>query len=212
MSIANNNLYGQQNWSAFLTRVSGRRWVVLAVVMLTLIGGAFAIVQPWSGCPSDWTDASRIELPSSAGDVMLDGKPFRVGGHALLDDMPRIVDTPLERLRYQMRGERHPLGITASISAPSRMTLGEPVFTCFRVTRDGAAWASRPTTHGVQQLSDGDPPGAQPRANNDAWRMASATDGPEWQAGDRIDLELWARVNGRHYIFVVPPFELMKGR
>ncbi len=41
--------------------------------------------------------------------------------------------------------------------------------------------------------------------------MASANDGPEWPAGDRINLELWARVNGRLYIFVVPPFELMKG-
>jgi hypothetical protein len=39
----------------------------------------------------------------------------------------------------------------------------------------------------------------------------SADDGPEWSAGDRIGLELWASVDGRRYVFVVSPFVLMKG-
>jgi hypothetical protein len=41
--------------------------------------------------------------------------------------------------------------------------------------------------------------------------MASINDGPEWQDGDRIDLELWAAVNGRDYVFVLPPFALTRG-
>jgi hypothetical protein len=35
--------------------------------------------------------------------------------------------------------------------------------------------------------------------------------GPEWPAGDRIAVELGAIVNGRSYIFVLPPFTLMRG-
>jgi hypothetical protein len=66
-------------------------------------------------------------------------------------------------------------------------------------------------TYSTQTMADGDPPGAQPRTRNDAWRMAVANDGPEWPDGDLISLELWASVNGRPYVFVLPPFALMKG-
>lgn len=99
-------------------------------------------------------------------------------------------------------GGRHPLGVTASISASSRDALGEPVFTCFRVTRGSETWPRRPTTYGTQTLADGYPPGAQPPTPNEAWRMAVANDGPEWPDGDRIGLELWASVDGRRYVFV----------
>jgi hypothetical protein len=44
-----------------------------------------------------------------------------------------------------------------------------------------------------------------------AWRRASLGGGPEWQAGHEIGLELWLSVRGRNYVFVVPPFALMKG-
>lgn len=187
---------------------SARRSVALAVLTLAVIGGALVIERPWSWCPADRGDASRIELGAFSGEVVLGGRPYRVGGSALLDYMPRVVVTPLDPLRYQLRG--HPLSVTASISASSRDALDDPVFTCFRAARDSEVWARRPTTHGVQTLADGYPPGAPPPLRNEAWRMASASDGPEWRDGDRISLELWASVNGRPYVFVLPPFALLR--
>jgi hypothetical protein len=41
--------------------------------------------------------------------------------------------------------------------------------------------------------------------------MAVANDGPEWPSGDQISLELWASVDGRQYVFVLPPFALTRG-
>lgn len=187
-------------------RRSPRTYVLVGAVVLGVIGSALVIGRPWSWCPSDWADATRIELRGSGGDVMLDGQPYRVGGSALLDYMPRVVTSPLDMLRLG----RHPLSVTASISAPSRDALGEPVFTCFRATRGSEVWARRPTTYATQTLSDGYPPGAAPPARNEAWRRADA-DGPEWPEGEVIGLELWASVNGRRYVFVLPPFPLMKG-
>ncbi|HAL28605.1 MAG TPA: hypothetical protein DGB72_08610 [Gemmatimonadetes bacterium] len=183
-----------------------RRYVVLGLTLLAIIGSAVLIERPWTLCPASWSGASRIDLGGSA-DVMLDGSPFRVGGGAALDYMPRVMTSPLD----QLRADRHPLTITASISASSRDTLGEPEFTCFRATRGSELWAGRPTTYGTQTLADGYPPGAPPPTNNEAWRSAVLSDGPEWPDGDRIGLELWASVNGRRYVFVLPPFVLMKG-
>lgn len=188
-----------------------RRYVLLAVALLVVIGSALAITRPWTTCPTDWSSASRVELRASFGIVLLDGTPYRVGGQALLDYMPRALINPIDVVIYRLRGERHPLAITATISAPSRVELGSPEFTCFRATRDGEVWARRPTTYGTQTLADGDPPGAQPRASNEAWRMALVNDGPEWPDGDHINLELWASVNGGRYIFVLPPIALQRG-
>lgn len=170
--------------------------VVVGFLALAVIVGAVVIARPWTWCPSDWSGASRIDL-DSGGDVMLDGRPFRVGGNALLD--------------YMLGAGRHPLVVTASIAASSREALGEPVFTCFRVIRGSEIWARRPTTYGTQTAADGYPPGATPPANNEAWRSAVVNDGPEWPGGDQIALELWASVNGRSYVFLLPPFALMKG-
>ena len=178
------------------------RYLVLGLLVLTLAATALAIERAWPWCPADWSGASRIDLGGSSGDVMLDGRPFRVGGLALLDYMPRIVTSPLD----QVRAGRHPLTATASISASSRDALGEPVFTCLRATRGSEVWARRPTAYGTQTMADGYPPGAQPPAINEAWRRAVATDGPEWLDGDAIGLEFWASVNGRRYVFVLPPF------
>lgn len=181
---------------------------MLGVVVLGVLGAVLVVGGPWNTlCPTDWSNASRIDLSTSSGDVVLEGRPFRVGGNALLDYMPRIVTSPFD----QLRAGWHPLTIVATISAPSREALGDPAFTCFRATRGGEIWSRRPTTYATQTLADGDPPGAQPRARNDAWRMAVANDGPEWPSGDQISLELWASVNGRHYVFVLPPFALMRG-
>jgi hypothetical protein len=186
---------------------SARAFVVLGFVALAVIGTAFVVAQPWTSCPSGWSHAARVHLSSSSGYVVLDGREFQIGGGALLDYMPRIVTSPLD----QWRAGHHPLSINASISAISRDALGEPVFTCFRVTRGSEVWARRPTTYGTQTMADGYPPGAPSPVPNNAWRMASVNDGPEWPDGDRIDLELWATVGGRDYVFVLPPFALMRG-
>lgn len=182
------------------------------VIMLLGLGvSAFAVEQLRTSCPRDWSSATRIELNGPSGDVMLDDRPYRVGGSALLDYMPRAVISPLERLTYGLRSPGHPLGVNASISASSREALGDPVFTCARVTHGSDVWTGRPTTYETQTLADGYPPGAPPPARNEAWRGAYASGGPEWPAGDLISVELWASVNGRNYIFVLPPFTLMRG-
>src|SRR5438552_14609396 len=92
---------------------SPRAFVVLGFLALALTGTALVVEQPWTWCPADWSDAARIHLSSSSGYVVLDGREFQVGGGALLDYMPRIVTSPLD----QARAGRHPLSITASISA-----------------------------------------------------------------------------------------------
>jgi len=181
--------------------------IALAFLAVVAIGTALVLTRPAAGCPAGWSDVSRIDLGTSFGDLMLDGRPYRVGGSALLDYMPRAVISPLDRLR----ASRHPLTITATISAPSRDALGAPEFECFRAIRGGEIWAARPITYATQTLADGYPPGAQPPVNNEAWRLAVLNDGPEWPDGEQISLELWATVHGRRYIFVVPPFALMRG-
>jgi hypothetical protein len=189
-----------------LTR-SGRLLAAFGGVGLAVIGTAVVVAQPWTQCPSDWSGAPRIHLSSSGGYVVLDGREFQVGGGALLDYGLHGMTSTLD----EARANRHGLAITASISASSRDALGEPAFTCFRATRGAEVWARRPTTHGTQTMADGYPPGAPSPVPNNAWRMASLSDGPEWPDGDRIDLELWATVNGRGYVFVLPPFALMRG-
>ena len=154
---------------------------------------------------------ARVELASSSGDVFLGGRPFRVGADALLDYGLHALMTPFDRVSYALRGDHHPLTVTASISASSRDALGDPAFTCFRAIRGTDVWARRPTTHPTQTMADGYPPGAAPPVNNEAWRMASATDGPEWPDGGSVKLELWVSANGQHYVFVLPPFALMRG-
>lgn len=178
-------------------RWSAGRYIASSLLVLALIASALIVERVWPWCPADWSDVPRIDLGGSFADVMLDGSAYRVGGSALLD--------------YGLQARRHGLGITASISAPSRSALGDPVFTCFRAIRDGETWASRPTTYGTQTMADGYPPGAPLPANNEAWRQARFKDGPEWSAGDRVRLEFWVSTHGKRYVFVVPEFALTKG-
>jgi hypothetical protein len=182
------------------------RALTVGVLALVVTAAAIVIEHPWTSCPADWSDAARLPLSSSGAYVVLDGREFQVGGDALLDYMPHAV-MPGQPLR----AESHPLTITGSISASSRDALGQPEFTCFRVTRGADVWAGRPATYGVQTMADGYPPGAPSPVPNAAWRMASVNDGPEWPDNGLIELELWASINGRHYVFVLPPFALMRG-
>lgn len=189
-----------------------RKRVLLGLLVLAVTASVLVIGRTTAGlCPTDWGDAPRMELRASSGVVLLDGRPYRVGGQALLDYMPRALMSPIDHVAYRLRGERHPLTVTATISAPSREALGDPAFTCFRAIRGSEIWAARPTTYPTQTMADGHPPGAPPPANNEAWRLAVHNDGPEWPDGGQISLELWASVNGRHYVFVLPPFALMRG-
>jgi hypothetical protein len=184
----------------------------VGLAFLVVIGSALAIGRPWTTwCPTDWSGVSRVDLAGASGDVILGGRPFRIGGGALLDYGLHTLMTPLDGLLYTLRGDRHPLAVTASISASSRDALGDSAFTCFRAIRGTDVWARRPTTYPTQTMADGYPPGAQLPANNEAWRRASATDGPEWPEGGSVSLELWVSANGQHYIFVLAPFALMRG-
>ncbi len=182
-----------------------RRPVVLGLVLFAIIGSAILIERPWAACPTDWSNAARIDLGSSS-DLTLDGSHFQVGGDAALDYMPRGA-SPFDRLR----GDRHPLTITATIGASSRDALGAAEFTCFRATHGNDLWAGRPTAYGTQTTADGYPPGAPLPTNNEAWRLAVLSDGPEWPAGDQIGLEFWASVHGQRYVFVLPPLALIRG-
>lgn len=192
-------------------RVQRSRGLLAVGLVLALGVSGFALQHVRDACPFDWSGATRIELNGEFGDVLLDGTPYRVGGHALLDHMPRAFLSPLDQLAYRLNPPGHPLGVGASISASSRQALGDPEFTCARVTHGSEVWSRRPTTYDIQTLADGYPPGAPPPAQNEAWRSAYATGGPEWPTGDRIGLELWASVNGHRYVFVLAPFALMKG-
>jgi hypothetical protein len=186
---------------------SARGHVVVGLLVLAVLGTMLVIERPWTWCPANWSGASRIDLGGATRDVTLDGKPFRVGGSALLDYSLRAYSSPLDT----SRAGGHPLSVVASISASSREALGEPVFTCFRAIHGSEVWTRRPPTYATQTMADGYPPGAPPPVYNEAWRMASVNDGPEWPDGDQIGLELWATVNGRNYVFVIPAFALTKG-
>ena len=178
------------------------RVLVVALISVALVGGSAITGWLWPWCPIRLAPA-RVELDGPFADVVLEGKAFRVGASALLDYSLRSGPWPSP--------DSHPLGVVATISAVSRDALGEPVFTCVRVTRGGETWARRPVTYGTQTRADGYPPGAPPPVPNEAWRLGVANDGPEWPAGDTVALELWAAVHGRHYLFALPPFPLRKG-
>ena len=199
-------------WAGCQTRPVVRRRLVASILIVAVVGSALVITQPWSWCPTDWSNATRIDILGSSADVTVDGTVYRVGASALLDYMPRGFTSPFELWLYQIsHAERHGLGINASISAISRDALGTTEFTCFRAIHANEVWARRPTTYQIQTAADGYPPGAPSPVPNEAWRQARASDGPEWPDGESVGLELWADIRGHHYIFAVPPFALMKG-
>ena len=139
-------------------------------------------------------------MTNSAASFTLEGTRYDVSASAMLDYMP-----------HSGPPSGHPLSVVAHIGAISREALGGPQFTCVRVTHGDEVWARRPTTYEVTTLADGYPPGAPSPVPNPAGRMGARGDGPEWPAGDLIGLEVWIDVGGHHYVFVAPPFPLMKG-
>lgn len=186
--------------------------MLVATLVAAVIASGLVIAQPWSWCSSNWSDATRVDVLGSSADVTVSGTVYRIGASALLDYMPRDFSTPLELWVYQLlHGERHGLSVTASVEAISRAALGNPEFVCFRATHGGEIWARHPTTYATQTMADGHPPGAPSPVPNQAWRQASASDGPEWPAGEAVGLEVWVDLNGYHYTFVFSPFPLGKG-
>lgn len=188
-----------------------RRRALLGFLALAILISGLLVARPWSWCPADWSDATRVELAKKFADVTLEGRTYRIGGDAVLDYGLRASVTPLDGILYRLRGEHHPLTVIANISAESREALAEPVFTCVRAIRGSEIWAERPTTYAIQTLADGYPPGAPPPERNESWRRAVANDGPEWPAGALISIELWLSVRGQDYVIALPPFALTKG-
>ncbi|HUQ41017.1 MAG TPA: hypothetical protein VM052_00800 [Candidatus Limnocylindrales bacterium] len=189
-----------------------RRRLFASVVIVAVVVSALGIVQPWSWCPTDWRNATRVDVQGSFADVTVEGTVYRVGASALLDYMPRGFTSPFDLWLYEtFHAERHGLGINASISAISRDALGTPEVTCFRAVRGNEVWSRRPTTYQVQTAADGYPPGAASPVPNEAWRQAQANDGPAWPDGETIRLEVWVDIRGHPYIFAIPPFALMRG-
>lgn len=177
-----------------------RRYALLAVAAVLIAAVAVVWTRVDASCPSDWSDAQRIEMTGGAAAFTLDGTRYEVSASALLDYMP-----------HSGPPSGHPLSVVAHIGANSREALGDPQFTCVRVTHGEEVWARRPSTYEVTTLADGYPPGAPSPVPNPAGRMSARGDGPEWPAGDLIGLEVWVSVRGQHYTFVAPPFPLMKG-
>lgn len=177
-----------------------RRYALFAIAAVLIAAVAVVITRADSSCPSDWSDAQRIEMTGGAAAFTLDGIRYEVSASAMLDYMP-----------HSGPPSGHPLSVVAHIGANSREALGDPQFTCVRVTHGEDAWARRPSTYEVRTLADGYPPGAPSPIPNPAGRMGARGDGPEWPAGDLIGLEVWVTVRGHHYTIVAPPFPLMKG-
>ena len=176
------------------------RYALVAVAAIVLAVAAIFVTRADASCPSNWGDAQRIEMTNSAASFTLEGTRYDVSASAMLDYMP-----------HSGPPSGHPLSVVAHIGAISREALGGPQFTCVRVTHGDEVWARRPTTYEVTTLADGYPPGAPSPVPNPAGRMGARGDGPEWPAGDLIGLEVWIDVGGHHYVFVAPPFPLMKG-
>ena len=56
--------------------------MLVGLVILCASGAALLVGAPWNTlCPTDWNSAAGISLTSSSGDVMLEGRPFHVGGN-----------------------------------------------------------------------------------------------------------------------------------
>ncbi len=161
---------------------------------------AVVLIVRSDSCPSDWSDAQRIEMTGGAAAFTVDGTAYNMSASALLNYMP-----------YSGPPSGHPLSVVAAIGAMSRDALGDAQFTCVRLTHGDELWARRPTTYEVTALADGYPPGAPSPVPNPAGRMGARGDGPEWAAGDLIGLEVWVSIRGHHYTFVGPPFALGKG-
>jgi hypothetical protein len=179
-----------------------------AIALFVATSALFAVLELRGGCPFD-VAAEHMQLSSESGHFTIEGVTYNVGVSALLDYMPRTIETPADRLAFAMRGERHPLTVVASVSS-SRDALGDPTFTCVRATRGSEVWMARPTTYGTQTSTDGYPPGAPSPPTIEAWRLAVAS-GPEWRDGDQVRLELFLTVRGKRYVIAFPPFSLMRG-
>lgn len=175
--------------------------VAIAALLITVV------VSDRTPCPSISTRFSRIQLADATADVVLEGGSYTVSARALLDQDP--VTTSLSYRPPE--APRHRLTISATISAQSREALGQPEIVCIRATQGADAWSQRPTTYPTQTMADGYPPGAPSPSPNVAWRRAIVRNGPMWQAGSKVDLELWLTLRGRRYIVDLPPVVLVEG-
>jgi hypothetical protein len=173
------------------------RWWLAAPIVLIAIGVAMiAITRATEACPASWEGAQRVEISRDSATAYIRMDAFHlyaVSGSALLDYMPHPVT-------FLSSADMHPLSVTLHISG-TREDLRDALYTCVVVHHGADTWTTRP-----QNLDINSPQGVAGPSD----RIASAV-GPEWPAGDQIDMEAWLQVGTQRFVVVFPPFALFKG-
>jgi hypothetical protein len=173
----------------------------VAILVLGLGTIAIAFSRLPERCPLSWDGAERIEMPAGGSTAYIRVDPlhvYSVSGSAMLNYMPTVDSGPLTRLGPIP----HPLSVVLGVGSGFRSDLEDAHFTCVRVTHGDELWTSRPQNYDIQS-PQWDLPGP-------SGRMAG-TGGPEWPAGDQIQMEAWLQIGARRVVLVFPPFALMKG-
>lgn len=170
------------------------RWV-LVLAALGLFSVTFVVVATAQTiCPPDWSGAQRIRLANNDQTAL--GDPpvaYRVHLSIGRDFAPKVVP----RI-----GSQHPLVAVLSIQAATPAEMAGVTVSCIHVTRDAESWSRRPRTYAVT-TSPGNPAAG-------AWRVWDA-DGPEWEVGENVDVEIWLEVGGQRYLVALGPFTIYKG-
>ena len=170
------------------------RWLIVSVV-LGLIAAAIAVRISETTCPSDRTGAQRVSLANNEQVPLGDPPvPYRVHVAVLRDFGLKV----LPRL-----GPQHPLDAFVNVQASTPAEMEGVSVVCVRVRRGADVWSRRPRTYDTTTS-----PG-QPSAG--AWRFAIAQDGPEWEVGTTVDVEVWLEIRDQRYELSLGSFTLEKG-
>lgn len=172
------------------------RWLAvlagIALISLTLV----VIRALDTTCPPDWSGAQPVTIANNQ-QVPLGVPPisYRVHGDIARDFALKVA---LPRL-----GSQHPLVAVVTIQASASAEMESVNVSCVRLTHGDETWSRRPRTNDVT-TSPGNPSAG-------AWRVSVADDGPEWEVGETVDLEIWVAVAGQRYAITLGPFTLYKG-
>ncbi len=181
-----------------------RRLATQAFVALVVVGAGVVLLAlagvPDRCPPVGWDGATRVAVRASGpAEISAAGTTYRVGGRALLGYGLGTDTAPLVRLGPLP----HPLEVTLDVAAPTRRDVGLAAFACVRLTRGRDVWTRRAVNSEIRS-----PQWSLP---GDSWRVASAGGGPEWPAGEPIEMEAWLAIDGRPFVLVFEPFALGKG-
>jgi len=173
------------------------RWWLLAPIVLIAIGVAMlATSRATASCPQSWEGAQRVEISRDSANAYIRLDAFHlcaVSGSALLDYMPHPVTFPAS-------AETHPLSVTLHVSSTPD-DLRDALYTCVVVRHGTDTWTARPQNLGINS-----PQGDAGVSD----RIASAA-GPEWPAGDQIDMEAWLQIGSQRFVVDFPPSALVAG-